>query len=146
MPALLCLSITFKTVQKERLTVQGVGFACLKEFCLIRSNHCKSAIYMTFEQGALPKLEKLELPLFVSVAEAYGFYLGLGHLPCLRDAQVTLCNGVVISYKSSSAAAAAIRNEANSHPNHPRLSIYDLTRKRTTLTRKRASCQGTAIS
>ncbi|VAI62967.1 unnamed protein product [Triticum turgidum subsp. durum] len=119
MPALLRLSLAFSTVQKERLTVQGVAFPCLKEFC------CEDAMYLTFEEGALPKLEKLELPLFVSMAEADGFQLGLGHLPCLRDAEVTLCNDVDISSKSSSAAYAAIRNEASSHPNHPRLSIRD---------------------
>ena len=117
MPALLCLKLAVKTIQKERLTVQGVAFPCLKEFC------CEDAMYLTFEEGALPKLEKLELPLFVSVAEAYGFYLGLGHLPCLRDAEIILSNHFDTSYKSNSAAVAAIRNEANSHPNHPRLSI-----------------------
>ena len=84
MPALLCLKLAFKTIQKERLAVQGVGFPCLKEFC------CEDAMYLTFEEGALPKLEKLELPLFVSVAEANGFQLGLGQLPCLRDAKFTL--------------------------------------------------------
>ncbi|VAI62991.1 unnamed protein product [Triticum turgidum subsp. durum] len=123
MPALLRLSITFKTVQKERLTVQGAAFPCLKEFNLIRTFRCPSAVYLTFEEGALPKMEKLELPFFVSVAEAYGFYLGLGHLPCLRDARVTLCNDDDTFHESNSAAAAAIRNEANTHPNHPRLSI-----------------------
>nr|UBY06912.1 NBS-LRR disease resistance protein [Dasypyrum villosum] len=129
MPALLHLSITIKTVQKERLTVQGVAFPCLKEFNLIRTFRCESAIYLTFEEGAVPKLEKLELPFFVSVAEVHGFYLGLGHLPFLRDAKVTLCNDVKISSESRSAAAAAIRKEANSHPNRPRLSIYDRTGK-----------------
>ncbi|XBI50081.1 hypothetical protein VPH35_113549 [Triticum aestivum] len=110
MPALLCLSITIGTVQKERLTVQGVGFLCLKEFSLICDYYVKSAIYLTFKERALPKLEKLELPFFVLVAEAYGFYLGLGHLPCLRDAEVTLCDDDDTSYESNSAAAAAIRN------------------------------------
>ncbi|VAI62982.1 unnamed protein product [Triticum turgidum subsp. durum] len=121
MPALLCLNLTVNTVQKERLTIQGVGFPCLKEFYFIRDYDC--AVYWTFEEGALPKLEKLELPFSVSAAEANGSQLGLGHLPCLREAEVTLCNDNDTSYKSNSAAAAAIRNEANSHPNHPRLSI-----------------------
>uniref|UniRef100_A0A453Q1J1 Disease resistance R13L4/SHOC-2-like LRR domain-containing protein n=1 Tax=Aegilops tauschii subsp. strangulata TaxID=200361 RepID=A0A453Q1J1_AEGTS len=127
MSALLCLSLAFSTVQKERLALQGVGFPCLKEFCLIRATHCASAIYLTFEEGAMPKLEKLALPLFASVAEEYGFYLGLGHLPFLRDAIVTLCNDADTSFEIKSAAAAAIRKEANGHPNHPMLSIYDRT-------------------
>lgn len=109
MPALLCLDLTFGYVQKERFTVHGIAFPCLKELSL------RGAIYLTIEEGALPNLEKLALSLSVSVAEAYGFYLGLAHLPCLRDAEVSVCN---------SAAAAAIRKEASSHPNHPRLSIW----------------------
>ncbi|XP_044954302.1 disease resistance protein RGA5-like [Hordeum vulgare subsp. vulgare] len=122
MPALLCLSITFNTFQKERLAVQGIAFPCLKELYLI----CwENAIYLTFEEGALPKLEKLVVPFFVSMAEEYGFYLGLGHFPCLRDAIFTLCNYVGTSSVSCSAAADCIRSEANSHPNHPRLSIRD---------------------
>ncbi|KAM3223704.1 hypothetical protein ACQJBY_057207 [Aegilops geniculata] len=135
MPALLCLNLTFNSVQKERLTVQGFAFPCLKELYLIR---WEGAMYLTFEEGALPKPEKLELPLFVLVAEANGFYLGLGHLPCLRDAKVTLCNDADTSYESNSAAAAAIRKEANSHPNHPRLSIRG-ERKRAPR-RQRALC------
>nr|UBY07200.1 NBS-LRR disease resistance protein [Dasypyrum villosum] len=122
MPALLSLSIAFDTVQGEWLTVQGVAFPCLKEFCLYYTYRSASAVYLTFEEGGMPKLEKLKL-FYVSVAEAYGFYLGLSHLPCLRDAQVTLRNDNGTSYESNSATVAAIRNEANSHPNHPRLSI-----------------------
>ncbi|KAE8772400.1 Disease resistance protein RPM1 [Hordeum vulgare] len=132
MPALLCLSITFNTVQKDRVTVQGVAFPCLKEFSLICSPLCASAIYLTFGEGALPTLEKLELPFFILVAEAYGFYLGLGHLPCLRDAHVTLRNDDDRYYKYNSAAAAAIRNEANSHSNHPRLSFRGEMKKSST--------------
>ncbi|VAI62966.1 unnamed protein product [Triticum turgidum subsp. durum] len=122
-PALLGLSISFKTVQKERLTVQGFAFPCLKEFYLTCERRWEGAVYLTFGEGAMPKLEKLVLPFYVLVAEAYGLYLGLGHLPCLRDAEIILSNHFDTSYKSNSAAVAAIRNEANSHPNHPRLSI-----------------------
>ncbi|KAI4983052.1 hypothetical protein ZWY2020_023544 [Hordeum vulgare] len=143
LPVLLCLSIAFSALQKERLPLQGIGFPCLKEFCLIPAFFSASSIYLTFEEGALPKLEKLELPFFILVAEAHGFYLGLGHLPCLRDGQVTLYNAGATSSESKSAAAAAIRNEANSHHNHPRLSIQDdlmrATPKKHKPSRKRAT-------
>ncbi|KAM3223703.1 hypothetical protein ACQJBY_057206 [Aegilops geniculata] len=135
MPALLYLSIAVKTVQKERLTMKEFAFSCLKEFYIIFAYHWVCAIYLTFEEGALPKLEKLKLPFYVSVAEAYGFCLGLGHLPCLRDAEITLSNSYDTYYDGNSdaarirekyfVAATAIRNEANNHPNHPRLSIRD---------------------
>ncbi|VAI62974.1 unnamed protein product [Triticum turgidum subsp. durum] len=76
MPALLCLNLTFITIQKERVTVQGIGFPCLKEFYLIRACHCASAIYLTFEKEAMPKVEKLELPLFVSVGRSQWVPIG----------------------------------------------------------------------
>ncbi|VAI62987.1 unnamed protein product [Triticum turgidum subsp. durum] len=124
LPALLDLNISFETVQKERFTVQGVGFRCLKVFCLYYTEYSASAFYLTFEEGRMPNLEKVEL-IFISVAEAYGFQFGLCHLPCLRDALVKLYSDGDTSSESNSAAAGEIRNEANSHPNHPRLSILD---------------------
>ncbi|KAM3406222.1 hypothetical protein ACQJBY_000344 [Aegilops geniculata] len=78
---------------------------------------------LVFEEGALPKLEKLKLNCFVLMAKAYGFYLGIEHLPYLKDVQVTLENGDATSPEGE-AAEVAIRKEANLHPNHPRLTIY----------------------
>ncbi|KAG0523853.1 hypothetical protein BDA96_07G158800 [Sorghum bicolor] len=97
MPALISLLLTFRTNQEERLTIRGHGFPCLKELYIY---HGYGAANLLFEEGALPKLEKLNLPFLVSWARAYGFYLG------------------------NRAAAAAIRNEANAHSNHPRLIIF----------------------
>jgi len=75
-------------------------------------------------QGALPKLEKLDLPLVVPWAKSYGFYLGIGHLPCLKHVAITLRDPVGgASSSENRAAAAAIRNEVNAHSNHPRLII-----------------------
>ena len=39
MSALLYLSIAFKTVQKERLTIKHFAFSCLKEFYIIFAYH-----------------------------------------------------------------------------------------------------------
>jgi disease resistance protein RPM1 len=47
---------------------------------------------LLFEEGALPKLEKLDLPFVVPWAKSYGFYLGIGHLPCLKHVTITLRN------------------------------------------------------
>jgi hypothetical protein len=125
MTALLSLDLTFKCVQKERLTIGCIAFPCLKEFYL-RPTHRKAscAIYLAFEEGALPKLEKLKLPFSVLVAKACGFNLGLGHLPCLRDAKITVC-GEFDTPSESRAAEAAITNEANSHPNRPTVIFVD---------------------
>jgi len=53
MPALISLLLTFRTNQEERLTIRGHGFPCLKELYI--------AANLLFEEGALPKLEKLDL-------------------------------------------------------------------------------------
>ncbi|WVZ92626.1 LOW QUALITY PROTEIN: hypothetical protein U9M48_038675 [Paspalum notatum var. saurae] len=118
MPALICLVLTFDTVQEERLTIRGIGFPCLKELSIENGG-----ANLLFVEGALPKLEKLDLPFFVSLAKGYGFHLGISHLTCLRHATVNL-EYHDASPSKTRAAAAAIRNEANAHSNHPRLIIY----------------------
>jgi len=119
MRALLSLVLTFNGAQNERIIVRGHAFPCLKEFCLFFSNSGTRPTYVKFEEGAMPKLEKLEVPFSVSVAKAYGFSLGINHLPCLKHADVKLDNRDATSSERK-AAAAAIRNEANANPNHPR--------------------------
>jgi disease resistance protein RPM1 len=121
MPALISLVLTFVTDQEERLTIRGHGFPCLKELDI---DSGKSAANLLFEEGALPKLEKLDLPFLVLWAKSNGFYLGICHLPCLKHATITLRKDGGASSSENRAAAAAIRNEANSLPNHPRLTIH----------------------
>ncbi|KAG2657543.1 hypothetical protein PVAP13_1KG149200 [Panicum virgatum] len=87
------------------------------------SQEYKRETYLKFEEGAMPKLEKLDVPFFVSVAKAYGFTLGINHLPCLKHAEVSLDN-IDATSSESKAAAAAIRNEAKANSNHPRVFIY----------------------
>uniref|UniRef100_A0A8R7R7L2 NB-ARC domain-containing protein n=1 Tax=Triticum urartu TaxID=4572 RepID=A0A8R7R7L2_TRIUA len=117
LPSLLYLHLYLATGPKKKLTV--TGFPCLRRFGLLSLD----GAYITFQKGAMPKLEKLEQPFDVSVAKAYGFYLGIEHLPCLKVIEVTLCNeGATLS--ESKAAAAWIRNEAGAHPNHPENSIW----------------------
>jgi disease resistance protein RPM1 len=122
MHALISLVLTFCTNQEERLTIRGHGFPCLKELH-IYNHRGASATNLLFEEGALPKLEKLDLPFTVSWAKANGFYLGIGHLPCLKHSEISLCNDHSTSSSENRAAATAIRNEANAHSNHPRLII-----------------------
>jgi disease resistance protein RPM1 len=120
MRALVFLWLTFKGAQNERIVIRGHAFPCLKEFRLSISNSGARPTYVKFEEGAMPKLEKLDVPFFVSVAKAYGFSLGINHLPCLKHADVELHN-IHATSSESKAAAAAIRTEANAHSNHPRV-------------------------
>nr|UBY07233.1 NBS-LRR disease resistance protein [Dasypyrum villosum] len=117
LPALLSLRLYTNTVHKDRLVLQGRGFRCLKE--LVYEPFGEGAGTLVFEKGALPKLEKLGL----SVAKAYGFYLGIEHLPCLKDVRVSFENHDATSPEVE-AAVAVIRKEANLHPNHPRLTLH----------------------
>ncbi|VAH00841.1 unnamed protein product [Triticum turgidum subsp. durum] len=110
LPALLSLKLCTNTVHKDRLVLQGRGFRCLKEF--LYQPFGEGAGILLFEEGALPKLEKLKLCFFVSMAKAYGFYLGIDHLPYLKDVQVTLENGDATPPEVE-AAEVAIRKEAN---------------------------------
>ncbi|XP_037447674.1 disease resistance protein RGA5-like [Triticum dicoccoides] len=122
LPALLSLKLYTDTVQKDRLVLQGRGFRCLKEF--LYDHFGEGAGTFLFEEGALPKLEKLELWFSVSVAKAYGFYLGIEHLPYLKDVRVILQKRDATSSEVE-AADVAIRKEANLHPNHPRLTLHE---------------------
>jgi hypothetical protein len=67
------------------------------------------------------------LSLDVSVAEPYGFYLGIEHLPCLIVIEV-INDSKSATPSESKAAADVINNEAGAHPNHPNALIM-VTRK-----------------
>ncbi|KAF6993088.1 hypothetical protein CFC21_010028 [Triticum aestivum] len=119
LPALLSLGLRTKKVQKDKLILQRGAFRCLKELFVFGVDAGTSL----FEEGALPMLEKLDLSFFVSVTKGGGFFLGIEHLQCLKFFNVRF------KYKWATcpeckAAAVAIRNEANLHPNHPRVILY----------------------
>ncbi|KAF8700329.1 hypothetical protein HU200_034261 [Digitaria exilis] len=131
MRALLSLELWFLGGHDGMLIFRGHGFPCLKELHLVQYHHLSArATYCKFEKGALPKLEKLKVAFFVSVAKEGGFELGIKNLPCLKYVEVRLGN-------RDEAAAAAIRNEANAHPNHPRVFI---SRKNWPCTTERLPC------
>uniref|UniRef100_A0ACD5W752 Uncharacterized protein n=1 Tax=Avena sativa TaxID=4498 RepID=A0ACD5W752_AVESA len=122
LPALLSLRFYCNPGQKGRLLVQGRGFSCLKEFEYY-PYHGVTFINLLFEEGALPKVEKLYLPFFPSMTKGYGFYIGIEHLPYLKHATFYLHDKGATSSERK-AAEAAIRKEARLHPNRPRLNLY----------------------
>jgi disease resistance protein RPM1 len=122
MPALLYLGLTCQTFRKERLTFQGRGFQCLKEF--VYDAAVLPSGNLLFEREALPMLEDLGLIYCVSMVNACGFNLGIEHLPRLKNAQVRLYKEGATSSDITS-AEVAIRNEANVHPNRPRVTLTE---------------------
>ncbi|EAY73642.1 hypothetical protein OsI_01531 [Oryza sativa Indica Group] len=123
LPALLSLEIWLEPDPKEQLTVQSTRFLFLKEFVLVCSDHNGGA-YLTFEKGAMPKLEKLEIPFHVLMAEPHDFYFGINNLQHLKEVEVRIYR-VGAEDSDAEAAVAAIRSEANANPNHPRLAIKE---------------------
>jgi disease resistance protein RPM1 len=114
LPALLRLILTIRPVG-YRITVQGVGFPSLMHFKLTS----RKGINITFLNGAMPKLECLDLGLElpVSMRRNDDFYLGLVHLPCLKRVYISFPK---VTYKFEVIAArAAIQEEADAHTNHP---------------------------
>jgi disease resistance protein RPM1 len=80
LPALLHLILSLKQVGC-RITVEGKSFPSLRQFVI----NSPKGTYLKFVKGAMPKLECLDLNLAVSVGRNYDFYLGLAHLPFLKE-------------------------------------------------------------
>lgn len=116
LPALLYLNLSLIADPVERITVQGSGFPNLKKFVI----YSVAGSYITFREGAMPKLEKLNVRLHVSLAKNYA--LRIQYLPCLREAAVSFYEVDVTPFEIK-AAAAVIRKEARVHPNRPTIDI-----------------------
>nr|UBY07543.1 NBS-LRR disease resistance protein [Dasypyrum villosum] len=118
LPSLLDLALCLRSGGRKKLTI--IGFPCLKRFNLFSWD----GAYVTLTKGSMRNLEEFLLSFDVSVAKAYGFYLGIEHLPSLKLIQVVLRNKGA-TYSESKAASAAIRKEAGAHPNHPEVCILE---------------------
>ncbi|XP_037461036.1 uncharacterized protein LOC119331959 isoform X2 [Triticum dicoccoides] len=122
MPALLHLRLTCRTFRKERLIFYGRGFQHLKEF--VYDAAVLPSGNLLFMEGALPMLEDLSLIYCVSMVNAYGFFLGIEHLPRLKNAQIHLYKQGAASSDIAS-AEVTIRNEADDNPNCPRVTLVE---------------------
>lgn len=123
LPGLLYMELWLERGQRRTLAVQGKGFQCLKELHFRLSYSTGAAVNFVFMEGALPNLEKLDVPL--SVATENGYYFGIVHLASLKDAKFRLdIEGA--TYSELKAAAVAIRNETNSHRNRLRVTIVGI--------------------
>ncbi|XP_048574286.1 disease resistance protein RGA5-like [Triticum urartu] len=119
LPALLHLVLWFRKIPDDRVIVRG--FPSLKQFTIYSND---ASAYVTFVKGSMPKLKKLDFLINVSMAKTYGFYLGIEHLTCLKQATARLDNkGATPSERK--AAEAVIRVEAGAHPNHPAVTICE---------------------
>ncbi|KAF7069370.1 hypothetical protein CFC21_075010 [Triticum aestivum] len=119
--SLLYLKLSFVADPVELIEVQAsTGFQCLIKFVI----YSVAGAHVKFMEGAMPKLEKLNLRLHVSLARHSGFELGFQHLSSLREAVLSFYR-VDVTPSEIKAAAAAIRKEACIHPNRPAIDISE---------------------
>ncbi|CAN6363261.1 unnamed protein product [Urochloa humidicola] len=112
MPALRSLSID----SKNRIfwTVPGGGL-------FLNLRFCRTTIVLTFLQGAMPMLTKVQFGVVASdVGDANG--VGLGNLPLLNKVKVSLYREDATTWKVEE-AERALRAAVHAHPNHPILHV-----------------------
>ncbi|XP_014756676.1 uncharacterized protein LOC106866546 [Brachypodium distachyon] len=124
LPALTHLVIKIRDATKEMIVIYGGGaFPALKSFDLQLSRPS----YLTFQAGAMPKLQRLLLVFNCSGSEQNGTGpAGMEHLLTLEEFSARIvCIGATESEKASS--ESALRSAINMHPSHPRVLIFFLT-------------------
>nr|CAB3449822.1 unnamed protein product [Digitaria exilis] len=133
LPALVRLDLWIRGTPKESIVVAGVGFVALKHLIVT----CR-ALCLTFEPGAMPRLQNLKLE-FDADGEQGGCrnaLAGVEHLPGLREihARIGVLRGAtgiavgavmsVLDGRSAAGAGVSVLEDAiGLHPNKPRVDI-----------------------
>lgn len=123
LPALRHLSLATIHQTQRLLTIGADGFRCTIDFIL----DCGSGALIVFEQGALPRAERVTICLAVRVAKEDGnddFNLGLhGNLLSLRRFRTGIhWRGAMVG--EAKEAEAAVRHALHDHPKHPSMKFY----------------------
>ncbi|CAN6338622.1 unnamed protein product [Urochloa humidicola] len=117
LPSLMRLWVSSKAAApKERLVVSSCMFKCLKEFQLT----CwRNRVGLMFEVGAMPRLEKLQVPINAGT----GIYIGIQNLSSLRHLVVEIiCSGATV--QEVGALEGSIRSAADLLPKRPTLELW----------------------
>lgn len=120
MPALTALDIQIREPTDGMIVIYGRGaFAALKYFKLLLC----STSYLTFQAGAMPKLQKLKLKFNASGLEQNGAApAGIEHLFALEELSAGI--GYADAQESDKASIeSAFRSAINLHPSNPRVGI-----------------------
>uniref|UniRef100_A0A0D9XT18 NB-ARC domain-containing protein n=1 Tax=Leersia perrieri TaxID=77586 RepID=A0A0D9XT18_9ORYZ len=114
LPSLLRLDLFLKSPQKEhRIVIHGVGFPYLKELFFT----CEGT-WLICEPEALPKLERLQMAIYVKEAKPYVYQFGIEHLRSIKKVYIQLlCAG------TSGSDIENVEEQSRSHPIHPRVDI-----------------------
>ncbi|VAH69710.1 unnamed protein product [Triticum turgidum subsp. durum] len=118
LPALMDLELTFNRALEETIVIYGTSFAILKRFVV----YWTVMPQLTFQAGAMPKLQSLSLPL-----NARGWKqdesttpTGIEHLLALERISVGIGSETESEQRS---AESAIRSAINMHPGHAHIKI-----------------------
>ncbi|KAM3317322.1 hypothetical protein ACQJBY_035142 [Aegilops geniculata] len=117
--SLIRLDLYIFGTPKERVTICGTGFLALKHFEVT----CRWTSYLTFEVGAMPKLQRLEVGFNARGWEQHGAaFGGVEHLSGLKEVLVRI-GGYGAEESSARAAQSALRNAIGLHPSCPTANI-----------------------
>ncbi|CAD6266706.1 unnamed protein product [Miscanthus lutarioriparius] len=115
LPSLVFFDLYIGGVAKDKVIIRGTGFPALKQFTF----SCCRISYLTFEAGAMPKLERLELCFNAQGWDRYGgMPAGIEYLSGLKEIIGDI--GCDVAKESNiRAAESALRDMAGLHPGHP---------------------------
>ncbi|KAK1613673.1 hypothetical protein QYE76_019190 [Lolium multiflorum] len=124
LPALTVLDIQIQQATKEMIVIYGRGgFPALKFFKLLLC----STSYLTFQEGAMPKLHKLKLKFNASGVEQNEAPAGIEHLLAIEELSAGIGCADFQDFDKAS-IESAFRTALKMHPSNPRVEI-DLLRK-----------------
>jgi hypothetical protein len=114
LPVLECLELRRRRSNQEleALTISCGGFRCLKKFCFsfLLFEKKKGGPCMLFEEGAMPKLQQLEIDLPAIAPD-----IGIRHLAFLKHLQIRI-NCCAASAREVEATEATVRSAASLNP------------------------------
>jgi hypothetical protein len=119
LPSLINLHLQIRRLRapKDKILIRGGSgsFPVLKYFCVI----CCRIWYLSFEAGAMPMLERLELGFNAPGWDRCGAPpAGIEHLSGLKEVFVNI-GGYRAKESNRSAAESALRNAVDMHPGRP---------------------------
>ncbi|TVU48823.1 hypothetical protein EJB05_00101 [Eragrostis curvula] len=119
LPSLTHLNLRIRGALQDKIIIRGSGFPALQHFELV----CSRISYLTFEPGAMAKLESLYLVFSAQGWDRDGAPpAGIELLSGLKEISVDIeCAGTKESDRR--AAESALRNAVNMHPRRPTANI-----------------------
>ncbi|OEL34436.1 putative disease resistance protein [Dichanthelium oligosanthes] len=122
LPSLTSLSVKIQANPKESMVIRRTGFSVLKHFEI----RCSRVSYLTFEEGAMPRLQMLEIYFNASGWDRHGAApAGIEHLSGLKEISVRI-GGRGAKESNRRDAQSELTNAVDLHPGCPTADIMCL--------------------